>query len=101
MVRITRLDLAEGQARSRRVVIWPRAPVWSRQDDGRLFVETDAASCKVKRIRRNPAGPCPTLRGPTAKTNSPLSVSEIMSHCVALPWDAESASLAPSAVCGS
>ena len=26
---------------------------------------------------------------------------EIMSHCVALPWDAESGSLAPPAACGS
>lgn len=31
------------------------APVWFVQDDGRLFVETDAASCRVRRIRRNPA----------------------------------------------
>ena len=74
MVRITRLDLAEGQARSRRVVIWPRVPVWFLQDDGRLFVETDAAFCKVKRIRRNPAGPSRTLRGPTAKTSSQLDI---------------------------
>lgn len=30
-------------------------PVWFVQEDGRLLVETDAASGKVKRIRRNPA----------------------------------------------
>lgn len=30
-------------------------PVWFVQQDGRLLVETDAASGKVKRIRRNPA----------------------------------------------
>lgn len=30
-------------------------PVWFVQRDGRLLVETDAASGKVKRIRRNPA----------------------------------------------
>jgi hypothetical protein len=48
--------------------------MWFLKDDGRLFVETDAASCKVKRIRRNPADPCRTLRGPTAKTNSPLDI---------------------------
>ena len=29
-------------------------PVWFVQRDGRLLVETDAASGKVKRIRRNP-----------------------------------------------
>jgi len=29
-------------------------PVWFVQQDGRLLVETDAASGKVKRIRRNP-----------------------------------------------
>ena len=36
-------------------------PVWFVQEDGRLLVETDAASGKVKRIRRNPAvsvAPC-------------------------------------------
>jgi uncharacterized protein len=30
-------------------------PVWFVQQDGRLLVETDVASGKVKRIRRNPA----------------------------------------------
>lgn len=30
-------------------------PVWFAQQDGRLLVETDAASGKVKRIRHNPA----------------------------------------------
>lgn len=30
-------------------------PVWFVQQDGRLLVETDASSGKVKRIRRNPA----------------------------------------------
>lgn len=30
-------------------------PVWFIMQDGRLLVETDAASGKVKRIRRNPA----------------------------------------------
>jgi len=30
-------------------------PVWFVQRDGRLLVETDAASGKVKRIKRNPA----------------------------------------------
>jgi len=30
-------------------------PVWFVQQDGRLLVETDAASGKVRRIRRNPA----------------------------------------------
>jgi len=30
-------------------------PVWFVQDDGRLLVETDAGSGKVKRIRHNPA----------------------------------------------
>ncbi|MGO9193908.1 MAG: PPOX class F420-dependent oxidoreductase [Streptosporangiaceae bacterium] len=30
-------------------------PVWFVQQDGRLLVETDAASGKVKRIRRHPA----------------------------------------------
>lgn len=30
-------------------------PVWFVQRDGRLLVQTDAASGKVKRIRRNPA----------------------------------------------
>jgi uncharacterized protein len=30
-------------------------PVWFVQEDGRLLVETDADSGKVKRIRRNPA----------------------------------------------
>lgn len=30
-------------------------PVWFVERDGRLLVETDAASGKVKRIRRNPA----------------------------------------------
>jgi len=30
-------------------------PVWFVQQDGRLLVETDAASGKVKRIRRSPA----------------------------------------------
>jgi PPOX class probable F420-dependent enzyme len=29
-------------------------PVWFVQEDGRLLVETDAGSYKVKRIRRNP-----------------------------------------------
>ena len=29
-------------------------PVWFVQQDGRLLVETDAASGKVKRLRRNP-----------------------------------------------
>jgi uncharacterized protein len=36
-------------------------PVWFVEDEGRLFVETDAASFKVKRIRRNPevsVAPC-------------------------------------------
>jgi hypothetical protein len=45
-------------------------PVWFVQDGGRLLVETDAASGKVKRIRRNPVvsvAPCTAsgkLRGP-------------------------------------
>ena len=30
-------------------------PVWFAEQDGRLLVETDAASGKAKRIRRNPA----------------------------------------------
>ena len=30
-------------------------PVWFVQQDGRMLVETDAASGKVRRIRRNPA----------------------------------------------
>ena len=36
-------------------------PVWFVQEDGRLLVQTDATSGKVKRIRRNPqvlVGPC-------------------------------------------
>ena len=36
-------------------------PVWFVQEDGRLLVETDANSGKVKRIRRNPqvlVAPC-------------------------------------------
>jgi hypothetical protein len=36
-------------------------PVWFVQEDGRLLVETDASSFKVRRIRRNPAvtvAPC-------------------------------------------
>jgi uncharacterized protein len=40
-------------------------PVWFVREDGRLLVETDARSYKVKRIRRNPAvtvAPC-TVRG--------------------------------------
>jgi uncharacterized protein len=36
-------------------------PVWFVQEDGRLLIQTDATSGKVKRIRRNPhvlVGPC-------------------------------------------
>jgi PPOX class probable F420-dependent enzyme len=44
-------------------------PVWFVQEDGRLLVETDAGSYKVRRIRRNPrvivapCGPTGRLRG--------------------------------------
>jgi PPOX class probable F420-dependent enzyme len=44
-------------------------PVWFVQEDGRLLVETDAGSYKVRRIRRNPrvvvapCGPSGRLRG--------------------------------------
>jgi hypothetical protein len=41
-------------------------PVWFVQQDGRLLVETDAGSYKVRRIRRNPrvvVAPC----GPTGR----------------------------------
>ena len=51
--------------------------------------------------RHRPASP-PHRQGSLPRAHrDPLSVSEIMSHCVALPWDAESGSLAPSAACGS
>jgi uncharacterized protein len=38
-------------------------PVWFVQQDGRLLVETDAASGKVRRIRRNPAVQVATCNG--------------------------------------
>jgi Pyridoxamine 5'-phosphate oxidase len=45
-------------------------PVWFVEADGRLLVETDAGSCKVRRIRRNPqvtlAPPAPPPAGSAA-----------------------------------
>ena len=53
-------------------------PVWFVQEDGRLLVETDAGSFKVRRIRRNPSvmvAPCAAtgrLRGELAPARAEL-----------------------------
>ena len=44
-------------------------PVWFVQEDGRLLVQTDATSGKVKRIRRNPQ----VLVAPCTATGRPLA----------------------------
>jgi len=58
-------------------------PVWFVQDSGRLLVETDANSYKVKRIRRNPS----VTIAPCSATGR-LRAEPVAAHAELLP-DAE------------
>jgi uncharacterized protein len=60
-----------------------KTPVWFVQEDGRLLVETDANSYKVRRIRRNPA----VMVAPCTATGR-LRAEPVAAHARLLP-DAE------------
>jgi PPOX class probable F420-dependent enzyme len=58
-------------------------PVWFVADGGRLLVETDAASFKVKRIRHDPH-----VSIAKCSARGKISGDVVEAHAEVLPWDA-------------